>query len=127
MKSRVVYLLGLGAMCAAGQTGPRASDPPATTPVAAASAAPTLPPTGEDLRKRVVVDAFGYSTVLPSVQAVFNPYAANPKNKQAAPPPPNVGAGIQAMLMQRLSEEGQVIIVDRNKSDEIKKLQPEEK
>jgi curli biogenesis system outer membrane secretion channel CsgG len=123
MKVRLVYLLTVVAVYAAGQTGPHASDPPATTPVAVAAAAPTLPPNGDDLRKRVVVDAFDYSTVLPSVQAVFNPYAGNPKNKQPAPAPPNIGAGIQAMLMQRLAQVGKVVIVDKGKLDEIKKLQ----
>ena len=126
MKKRIVYLLALVALCAAGQNSPsaaRASDPPPTTPVAAAPAAPTLPPTGEDLRKRVVVDAFGYSTVLPSVQMVFNPYVKNPKKNHPAPESPNIGAGIQGMLMQRLSAAGKVVIVDKDKLDEIKKLQ----
>jgi curli biogenesis system outer membrane secretion channel CsgG len=132
MKVRIVYLLavttGLGAMCAAGQnspSGPHATDTPGTTAVAAAPDTPTLPPNGEDLRKRVVVDAFDYSTVLPSVQMVFNPYAGNPKSKQPAPPAPNIGAGIQAMLMQRLAQAGKIVIVDKGKLDEIKKMQTE--
>jgi curli biogenesis system outer membrane secretion channel CsgG len=121
MKARIVRMLAATALAVSGQNNPSAA--PATDPPAATSAAATLPPTGEDLRKRVVVDAFGYSTVLPSVQMVFNPYAGQKKKNQPAPETPNIGAGIQGMLMQRLSQAGKVVIVDKDKLDEIKKMQ----
>jgi curli biogenesis system outer membrane secretion channel CsgG len=127
MKSRIVYILtavaAVGAMGIAGQNSPRASDPPATTPPATAAAAPTLPPTGEDLRKRVAINEFGYSAVIPMAQLIFNPGLEKKKKVTVAPVVPNIGAGIEVMLITRLSEAGKVVIVDKDVLDQIKKMQ----
>jgi curli biogenesis system outer membrane secretion channel CsgG len=85
--------------------------PPAAVPVsnpAPSAAAPGA--TTQAQKKRVMVDAFDYSTVMTSVQAVFGTQQ-------------NIGKGIQAMLVKRLAEQGKVVIVERAK---IKELEAEQ-
>jgi curli biogenesis system outer membrane secretion channel CsgG len=59
-------------------------------------------------------------------QLIFNPGLEKEAKKKKAfvsPTVPNIGAGIQAMLIQRLSEAGKVVIVDKDKMEELKKTQ----
>jgi curli biogenesis system outer membrane secretion channel CsgG len=150
MKARAILLLSaatsFGGMCAAGQTvaaaahtagsssvtptnavttpaAAHAPDPPTVAPAAAVPPAPAPPSTGEDLRKRVAIDAFDYSAVIPEAQLIFNPELEKKKKVTITPVVPNIGAGIRAILIQRLSEAGKVVIVDKDKLDEIKKMQ----
>ncbi len=57
-------------------------------------------------KKRVAVDAFDYSTVMTAVQTVFG------TNQ-------NIGKGIQAMLVKRISTDGKMIVVERDKLQKI--------
>jgi curli biogenesis system outer membrane secretion channel CsgG len=82
--------------------------PPAAIPVS--NPAPASGPPTQAQKKRVMVDAFDYSTVMTSVQSVFG------TNQ-------NIGKGIQAMLVKRLAEQGKVVIVERAK---IKELEAEQ-
>ena len=107
----------------------QAPAPPVIVPLPpSATLATTLPlpeitaSLGEDRRPRVAIDAFDYSTVLPMAQLIFNPELEKRKKVTSIPVVPNIGAGIQAMLMQRLSEAGKVVIVEKDKLDEIKKM-----
>jgi curli biogenesis system outer membrane secretion channel CsgG len=74
---------------------------PAPSPAPTASAATT-----NEQKKRVAVDAFDYSAVMTSVQAVFG-------SQQ------NIGKGIQAMLITRMAKDGKVVVVDRAKLKEV--------
>ena len=58
----------------------------------------------------MIVDAFDYSTVMTSVQAVF-------KTNQ------DIGKGIRAMLVKRMADANNVVIVERAKMDNIIKEQ----
>jgi curli biogenesis system outer membrane secretion channel CsgG len=87
---------------------PAAAPPPAAVPVS--NPAPAAGPTSQAHKKRVIVDAFDYSTVMTAVQSVFG------TNQ-------NIGKGIQAMLVKRLAEQGKVVIVERAK---IKELEAEQ-
>lgn len=103
---------------------PAAADEPATAAVPAVAAAPapvvvraTAPvaaaaPAREPLpaKRRLVVDEFDYSTVMTSVQAIFGTHQ-------------DIGKGIRAMLVKRLAETGEVIIVERAKLDQLMKEQ----
>ncbi len=84
--------------------------PPAAEPVNAPSAAPSAPPapgpTTQAQKKRVIVDAFDYSTVKTSVQAVFNTQA-------------DIGSGIRAMLVKRIATGNNVVVVERAKVDQL--------
>ena len=82
--------------------------PPAAVPVSNPAPAPAA--TTQAQKKRVIVDAFDYSTVMTSVQSVFGTQQ-------------NIGKGIQAMLVKRLAEQGKVVIVERAK---IKELEAEQ-
>jgi curli biogenesis system outer membrane secretion channel CsgG len=130
MKARSFLVLSaatsFGVMCATGQPVAAVAHPADSSPATATttvSPAPAAPSTGEDLRKRVAIDAFDYSSVIPAVQLIFNPELEKKKKVAITPVVPNIGAGIQAMLIQHLSEAGRVVIVDKDKLDEIKKMQ----
>jgi curli biogenesis system outer membrane secretion channel CsgG len=141
MQARLILMLGVaasfGAICAAGQTAVPpvpATDPPAATPTPAAdpptataanvpAPVPAAANAGADLRKRVAIDAFDYSAVIPAAQLIFNPELEKKKKVAITPVVPNIGAGIRAMLIQRLSEAGKVVVVDQDKLAEIKKMQ----
>lgn len=100
--------------------------PPASTPIAEAptaqSAAPqpavgttgipsSNPSSGAVAqKKRVIVDEFDYSTVTTAVQAVFGTQQ-------------NIGKGIRAMLTDRLTQLGKVVVVERAKIDTLLKEQ----
>ena len=91
---------------------PSATEPapaPAAVPVSASSAAPTAAML-QAQKKRVIVDEFDYSAVMTSVQAVF-------KTNQ------NIGKGIRAMLVKRMSDANNVVIVERAKMDTLIKEQ----
>ncbi|MGD0579879.1 MAG: CsgG/HfaB family protein [Bryobacteraceae bacterium] len=79
---------------------PQAAPPAEANPPAAAPA-PTGPPT-QAQKKRVMIDEFDYSAVMNSVQAVFG------TNQ-------NIGKGIRAMLVTRLSQQGNVVVIERAK------------
>jgi curli biogenesis system outer membrane secretion channel CsgG len=109
-------------------SAPAAATPaPAPAPTAAAPApAPAAPapaevappvsapaPTAASIqaqKKRVIVDEFDYSAVMTSVQAVF-------KTNQ------NIGKGIRAMLVKRMADANNVVIVERAKMDTLIKEQ----
>jgi curli biogenesis system outer membrane secretion channel CsgG len=61
-------------------------------------------------KKRVIVDEFDYSAVMTQVQAVF-------KTQQ------NIGKGIRAMLVKRMADANNVVIVERAKMDTLIKEQ----
>lgn len=91
---------------AAAEPAPQAAPEPAPQaapePAAPQSApAPAGPPT-QAQKKRVIIDEFDYSAVMTSVQAVFG------TNQ-------NIGKGIRAMLVTRLSQQGNVVVVERAK------------
>jgi len=81
----------------------------APAPAAAAAAAPTAATT-QAQKKRVMVDEFDYSTVKSSVQAVFNTQA-------------DIGKGIRAMLVKRMADANNVVVVERAKMDTLIKEQ----
>ncbi len=88
---------------------PVAVPPPA--PVTASVTAPAASlATTQAQKKRVIVDEFDYSAVMTSVQAVF-------KTNQ------NIGKGIRAMLVKRMSDANNVVIVERAKMDTLIKEQ----
>ena len=88
------------------------SNPPPPEPAPAASVPPAaLPaPSPVSQKKRVIVDPFDYSTVMTSVQAVFG------TNQ-------DIGRGIQAMLVNRLTQQGKVVVVERGKIKQIESEQ----
>jgi curli biogenesis system outer membrane secretion channel CsgG len=86
---------------------------PAPAPEPPAAAAPPAAPTAttsQAQKKRVMVDEFDYSTVKSSVQAVFNTQA-------------DIGKGIRAMLVKRMADANNVVIVERAKMDTLIKEQ----
>jgi curli biogenesis system outer membrane secretion channel CsgG len=102
---------------------------PAAAPAAAVTPAPVLAPTPAPIpeaapaapaplsaaqlqaqKKRVIVDEFDYSAVMTQVQAVF-------KTQQ------NIGKGIRAMLVKRMADANNVVIVERAKMDTLIKEQ----
>jgi curli biogenesis system outer membrane secretion channel CsgG len=58
----------------------------------------------------VAVDAFDYSTVMTSIQAVFGTQV-------------NIGAGIRAMMVKRITDQGKLTVVERAKVDNLLKEQ----
>ena len=86
--------------------------PPEPAPVAV-SAPPPGPPTAAQLqaqKKRVIVDEFDYSTVKTQVQAVFNTQQ-------------DIGKGIRAMLVKRIADANNLVVVERAKIQNIMKEQ----
>jgi len=61
-------------------------------------------------KKRVAVYPFDYSAVMNQVQAIFNTQA-------------NIGQGIRAMAQTRLTQDGKVVVVEREKMEAILKEQ----
>jgi curli biogenesis system outer membrane secretion channel CsgG len=88
--------------------------PPAPEPApVAVSAPPPGPPTAAQLqaqKKRVIVDEFDYSTVKTQVQAVFNTQQ-------------DIGKGIRAMLVKRIADANNLVVVERAKIQNIMKEQ----
>jgi curli biogenesis system outer membrane secretion channel CsgG len=91
-----------------------APPPPAPEPApVAVSAPPPGPPTAAQLqaqKKRVIVDEFDYSTVKTQVQAVFNTQQ-------------DIGKGIRAMLVKRIADANNLVVVERAKIQNIMKEQ----
>jgi curli biogenesis system outer membrane secretion channel CsgG len=83
---------------------------PEPAPAAAAPASAPTAATTQAQKKRVMVDEFDYSTVKSSVQAVFNTQA-------------DIGKGIRAMLVKRMADANNVVIVERAKMDTLIKEQ----
>lgn len=83
---------------------------PAPVPVAAPPppAIPTAPTQAQ--KKRVIVDEFDYSTVKSQVQAVFNTQQ-------------DIGKGIRAMLVKRIADANNLVVVERAKMDTLLKEQ----
>jgi curli biogenesis system outer membrane secretion channel CsgG len=107
------------APAAAAAPAPTPAPTPAPVPVAAApppvvaasfTAPATSAATTQAQKKRVIVDEFDYSAVMTSVQAVF-------KTNQ------NIGKGIRAMLVKRMADANNVVIVERAKMDTLVKEQ----
>src|SRR5579864_9483406 len=91
---------------------PPTPPPPEPAPVAV-SAPPPGPPTAAQLqaqKKRVIVDEFDYSTVKTQVQAVFNTQQ-------------DIGKGIRAMLVKRIADANNLVVVERAKIQNIMKEQ----
>jgi curli biogenesis system outer membrane secretion channel CsgG len=88
---------------------PRAVDlPPVTVAVSAPVAVvPASAPSGNAAKKRVVVDPFDYSAVMTQITQAYG-------NQQ------NIGAGIQAMLVTRITESGKLVVLERKKLQQIK-------
>ena len=88
--------------------------PPAPEPApAAVSAPPPAAPTAAQLqsqKKRVIVDEFDYSTVQTQVQAVFNTQQ-------------DIGKGIRAMLVKRIADANNLVVVERAKIQNVMKEQ----
>lgn len=86
----------------------------APLPVAAPAAAQAVPSSSGSpnaQKKRVIVDDFDYSAVMTSVQAIFGTQQ-------------NIGKGIHAMLAARLTQQGNVVIVERgSKLDQVQQEQ----
>jgi curli biogenesis system outer membrane secretion channel CsgG len=101
----------------AAAAAPAAAPPPPPSapepaPVAV-SAPPPGPPTAAQLqaqKKRVIVDEFDYSTVKTQVQAVFNTQQ-------------DIGKGIRAMLVKRIADANNLVVVERAKIQNIMKEQ----
>jgi curli biogenesis system outer membrane secretion channel CsgG len=93
---------------------PAAAPPPAPAPAPVAAApVSTGPPTAAQLqaqKKRVIVDEFDYSTVKTQVQAVFNTQQ-------------DIGKGIRAMLVKRVADANNMVVVERAKMDTLIKEQ----
>ena len=91
-----------------------APPPPAPEPApVAVSAPPPGPPTAAQMqaqKKRVIVDEFDYSTVKTQVQAVFNTQQ-------------DIGKGIRAMLVKRIADANNLVVVERAKIQNIMKEQ----
>jgi len=91
-----------------------APPPPAPEPApVAVSAPPPGPPSAAQLqaqKKRVIVDEFDYSTVKTQVQAVFNTQQ-------------DIGKGIRAMLVKRIADANNLVVVERAKIQNIMKEQ----
>ncbi len=76
---------------------------PPPTPAPGPSISPASPRTE---KKRVIVDAFDYSAVMTEVTAVFG-------NQQ------NIGAGIRDLLVDRITQSGKMVVVERSKIKEV--------
>lgn len=91
-----------------------ATPAPAPAPMAAPAApAPTAAQTAaaaQAQKKRAVVDEFDYSAVMTSVQAVFGTQQ-------------NIGKGIRAMLVKRIADANNLVVVERAKVDQLMKEQ----
>ncbi len=104
------------APAAAAAPAPVAAPPPPPAPEpapVAVSAPPPSAPTAAQLqaqKKRVIVDEFDYSTVKSSVQAVFNTQQ-------------DIGKGIRAMLVKRIADANNLVVVERAKIQNIMKEQ----
>jgi curli biogenesis system outer membrane secretion channel CsgG len=104
------------APAAAAAPAPAPAPAPAAAPVAAPApvAASTPPPvqqvSAQAQKKRVIVDEFEYGAVMTSVQAVFGTQQ-------------NIGKGIRAMLVKRMADANNVVIVERAKIDNLMKEQ----
>ena len=86
---------------------------PEPAPVAVAAPAPTAAQTAAQTqaqKKRVIVDEFDYSTVKTQVQAVF-------ATQQ------DIGKGIRAMLVKRIADANNLVVVERAKVDTLIKEQ----
>jgi curli biogenesis system outer membrane secretion channel CsgG len=70
--------------------------------VAAVFGCLVLPQAQAEAKKRVAVNPFDYSTVRSSVQAIFG-------TEQ------DIGRGIQAMMVKRITDDGKMIVVERSK------------
>ncbi len=91
---------------------PVSAPAPEPAPVAV-SAPPPAAPTAAQLqaqKKRVIVDEFDYSTVKTQVQAVFNTQQ-------------DIGKGIRAMLIKRIADANNLVVVERAKIQNIMKEQ----
>lgn len=91
---------------------PASAPEPAPVPVAAAPVS-SAPPTAAQLqaqKKRVIVDEFDYSTVKTQVQAVFNTQQ-------------DIGKGIRAMLVKRVADANNLVVVERAKVNDLIKEQ----
>jgi len=101
-------------VAAAAPAAAPAPPPPAPEPApVAVSAPPPGPPTAAQLqaqKKRVIVDEFDYSTVKTQVQAVFNTQQ-------------DIGKGIRAMLVKRIADANNLVVVERAKIQNIMKEQ----
>jgi curli biogenesis system outer membrane secretion channel CsgG len=96
----------------AAAAAPAPPPPPEPAPIAV-SAPPPGPPTAAQLqaqKKRVIVDEFDYSTVKTQVQAVFNTQQ-------------DIGKGIRAMLIKRIADANNLVVVERAKIQNIMKEQ----
>ena len=101
---------------------PAPTPPPAPAPVPAPvtnvppppAAEPPSPAVAQALtnaqKKRVAVYPFDYSAVMTQVQSIFNTQA-------------NIGQGIRAMAQTRLTQDGKVVVVEREKIDSLLKEQ----
>ena len=78
---------------------------PASAPAPAVSAATT-----QAQKKRVIVDEFDYSAVKTQVQAVFNTQQ-------------DIGKGIRAMLVKRIADANNLVVVERAKVNDLMKEQ----
>jgi curli biogenesis system outer membrane secretion channel CsgG len=85
-----------------------ADPPPAAAPVTTAVAVTPAPARSANAdKKRVVVDPFDYSAVMTQITQAYG-------NQQ------NIGAGIQAMLVHRITESGKLIVLERKNLTQIK-------
>ena len=101
------------AAAAAPAAAPAPPPPPPEPAPVAVSAPPPGPPTAAQLqaqKKRVIVDEFDYSTVKTQVQAVFNTQQ-------------DIGKGIRAMLVKRIADANNLVVVERAKIQNIMKEQ----
>jgi curli biogenesis system outer membrane secretion channel CsgG len=101
------------AAAAAPAAAPAPPPPPPEPAPVAVSALPPGPPTAAQLqaqKKRVIVDEFDYSTVKTQVQAVFNTQQ-------------DIGKGIRAMLVKRIADANNLVVVERAKIQNIMKEQ----
>jgi curli biogenesis system outer membrane secretion channel CsgG len=93
---------------------PPAAPAPAPAPAPAAAApVSAAPPTAAQIqaqKKRVIVDEFDYSTVKTQVQAVFNTQQ-------------DIGKGIRAMLVKRVADANNLVVVERAKVNDLIKEQ----
>jgi curli biogenesis system outer membrane secretion channel CsgG len=92
---------------------PAPAPTPALVPVALAASVSAPAPTAASLqaqKKRVIVDEFDYSAVKTQVQAVFNTQQ-------------DIGKGIRAMLVKRIADANNLVVVERAKMDTLIKEQ----
>ena len=85
---------------------------PEPAPVAMSAPAPSAPTKAQiqASKKRVIVDEFDYSAVMTSVQAVFGTQQ-------------NIGKGIRAMLVKRIADANNMVVVERAKINTLMKEQ----